>query len=231
MSFSYTRTREQLARMVLRKLGILASGGSDVSADMDIVYEAVDLRLKEYHRLGIMWRKVDKIPLSFTVSAGNNTGSATTDILFPIMMTIADNSNDEPVSIIGIREYAAIEDKTETGRPTKALWVGSAEFKFWPVPIETATAKLVYERIATDTTAGTAPDVDVSMLRWLKDIIAYDIADDFGQDEQKIQRLFVESGKAELNIRKLAVQRVDYAPVAVDDFDGRPYHRASDYGR
>jgi len=59
------------------------------------------------------------------------------------------------------------------------------------------------------------------MLRWLKDIVAYDLGDDFSMSEQKMQRLEREAMIAERNIRKLAVQHVDYGHVYVDDFDGR----------
>lgn len=220
MSIAFTRTREQLARMVLRKLGVLGTG-SDISADMDLVYEAVDLRLKTMHKDGIFWRKVDEVPLSFSLDASVNTASATADILFPIKVTVLDGQRDEPVTLIGPREYAAIPEKGETGTPTKAMWKGGAEFIFHPVPLTATTAKLLYNKIADDTSAGSAPDVEVSMLRWLKDIIAYDLGDEFAQSEAKMQRLRSESGVAERAIHKLAMPpRVDLAPVAVDDWTG-----------
>ena len=83
MPTSFTRTRYQLAQMVLRKLGVLAAGGADVSADLEVCFEAIDLRLKEMHRQGIFWRKVDEVPLSFTVDASTISASATADILSP----------------------------------------------------------------------------------------------------------------------------------------------------
>ena len=70
MSVTFTRTREQLRSMVLRKLGVMGSATSVASADADIVYEAIDLRLKELHKKGILWRKVDKVPASFAITAG-----------------------------------------------------------------------------------------------------------------------------------------------------------------
>lgn len=232
MSVSFTRTRYQLAQMVLRKLGALAAGGSDVSADLDVVYEAMDLRLKEMHRLGIFWRKVDRVPVTGSASAGTisaHVGSS--DILFPIKMMIVDGSVDQPVELIGIREYAAIQTKTETGLPTKALWKGSDEFLFHPVPVSATTVKLVYERIADDTSHGTAPDVEVSMLRWLKDVLVYDVGDDFQQPETKMARFMKESVIAERNIRKLAVERKDSTRVPVDDWCDGNEHRETDYGR
>lgn len=230
MTTSFTRTREQLATLCLRKLGILAANQTAASADAELVYEAADLRLKEMHRLGIFWRKVEEVPLSFTVSAGNSTASATADILFPIALFIADSSRDEPVEIINVRQYAGIEDKDQTGLPVKALWEGGATFRLWPVPTTTTTAKLVYEKIADDTTAGAAIDVDVSMLRWIRDIICYDLGDIYGKPEGTMLRWQQEATIAERNIRKLNAQKVDFAPVAVDDFDSPRFGGETDYG-
>lgn len=218
MTTSFTRTREQLRTMVLNKVIQLGSATA-TSADSDTVYEAIDLRLKEMHRLGVYWRKVNKTPLSFTITANTSSASASADILFPIAMQVLDGSSDYGVQIIDIREYAAIPNKADTGVPTKALWNGSAEFIFWPVPTATTTAKLTYEKIADDTSAGSAIDVDVSMLRWIRDMVAYDIGDYFGVPDGKMLRWMKESEMAEKNIRKLAVQNVDFSAVAVDNFD------------
>jgi hypothetical protein len=220
VSYSYSRTREQLATMVLRKLGIISATQTGATADVDLVYEAADLRLKEMHRLGVVWRYVSNTPLSFAVTANVATASATADIQFPIALFITENSMDEPVQLISVSQYAGLEDKAKTGLPEKALWRGGAEFQFWPVPTATTTAKLVYERIATDTTASAAIDVDISMVRWIRDILCYDLGDVYGKSEQTMMRYERESEKAERNIRKLNAQRVDYAPVAVDDFTG-----------
>jgi len=218
MTISFTRTREQLCRMVLRKLGVLASGGADVSADMDVVYEAIDVRVKEMHRQGIFWRKVDETALSFSLTASTSSASSTVDILFPIKMTVVDTSVDFPVDIISPVQYAAIVDKASTGIPSKALWKGSAEFLFWPVPYAATTAKLIYEKFADDTAASTAPDVEVSMLRWLQDIIAYDLGDAFAQSEPKMVRLRGEAQTAEKNIRKLNALRVNISTVSVNEW-------------
>ena len=231
MATSFTRTRKQLADMVLRKLGVLAAGGAEVSADLEVCFEAIDLRLKEMHRQGIFWRKVEEVPLSFTVAASTISASATADILFPIRMTVADGSMDEPVSIIGIKEYAQIEDKNQAGFPTKALWKGGAEFLFHPIPTAASTGKLVYEKLADDTSHGAAPDVEVSMLRWLKDIVAYDIGDDFEQPEGKMQRFLRESLVAEKNIRMLNAERKSFSRIAVDEWDDYLDRRESDYDR
>jgi len=222
MTTSFTRTRTQIANLVLGKLGVLEAGGTARSLDSDVVYEAIDLRLKEMHRLGIFWRKVTNVPVTFSLDSGINSASATADVLFPIKMLVVNGSTDEPVDIIGKLEYAALPDKDITGFPTKALWKGGAEFLFYPVPSESTTAKLTYEKIADDSSADAVVDVDVSMIRWLSDILKYDLADQFGKSEQTILRYKSESELAERNIRKLAVQNVDLSRVAVDDCDSPP---------
>lgn len=233
MPYTFNRTRTQLANLVDSKIGALAAGGTALSADADVIYEAIDLRLKEIHRLGIFWRKVPTVPLSFSLAAGVNSASATGDILFPISMTVSDGSKDEPVDIIGVREYAAIENKGESGFPTKALWKGSAEFLFHPVlgASASATAKLIYERYIDDTSSGGTMDVDVAMLRHLANIVAYDVGDFFGVDEPKMMRWGRDAKRAELDIRKLSVEHKDYSPVAVDDWGSRMDRSVTDYGR
>jgi hypothetical protein len=231
MSTTFTRTREQLRSMVLRKLGVIGAATSVVSVDADIVYEAIDLRLKEMHRLGIYWRKVDEVPFVFSVgSAVASAHVLTTDIQFPILLTIRDGSSDEMVEIVGTQEWAAIPDKTRTGLPEKALWAGSDEFLFYPIPVVNTSARLTYERIANDTTAGSAVDAEVSMMRWMKDIIAYDVGGDFGMDEARMNRFMKEAAIAEKNIRKLAVERKSYGPVAVDSWEYPNLGRETDYG-
>ena len=230
MTTSFTRTRNQMADLVLGKLGVKANGVSADSADMEIIYEALDLRLKEIHKLGIFWRKVDETAISFSLTANTSSASATGDILFPIKMTVVDGSLDEPVVIVGTLEYAAIENKAEQGLPTKALWKGGTEFLFHPVTTVATTAKLVYEKLIDDTANATAPDVEVSMMRALKDIVAYDCGDHFGIPEGKLMRWKADAMQAERDIRKLSVERKGFARVAVDDWCEPPEHRRTDYG-
>src|SRR3990167_8050211 len=188
MSTSFSRTRTQIATLVLGKLGVLAPGETVQSADAALVYEAIDLRLKEMHRLGTFWRKVTSVPVTFSLSSGIATASAGAgDILFPLKVTFTNGTDDDPVDIIGYREYAAIPDKTTTGNPEKVMWKGGSEFIFHPVPSADGTAKLLYEKIADDTTAGAAIDVDVSMIRPMMDLVKYDVADDFGVPEPIVQ--------------------------------------------
>lgn len=233
MTTSFTRTRNQIVQRVLGKV-IKIGAATPTSADNDTVAEALDLRIKSLHEMGIFWRKVTTVPVTFSLTAGVNSASGGNgDILFPIKVTWTNGSNDDPVDLIGIVDYAAIEDKGRSGNPEKVLWKGGSEFIFYPVPGANGTAKLLYEKIADDTVSSAAVDVDVAMIRPLIDIIKYDVADDYGVPEATINRWAIEAQKAERAIRKLGAQHVDYAPVAVDDFDNRQPNsrRATDYDR
>ena len=233
MSTSFTRTRLEIARRVLGKVTKAAPAAASVaSADLDTCYEALDLLLKEMHKRGIFWRKVTTVPVTFSLTAGIATASAGAgDILFPMKLTFSNEDTDQPIYLMGISEYAELQDKTQTGEPIRALWKGGSEFIFFPVPTSNGTAKLLYEKIADDTSAGAAVDIDVAMIRPMMDLIKYDVADDFGIDEQIQQRWRVEAQQAEIDIRKLGVQHTDLATIAVDDWAGRQdlSGRTSDY--
>jgi hypothetical protein len=217
---SFTRTRTQLAQRILGKV-IKIGSQSMASADSDVVYEAIDLRIKELHKMGIFWRKVTPVPVEFSLTGGQVSASAGAgDILFPITITWNNAGTSYPVYIAGPREYAEIPDKETEGNPQLALWKGGTEFLFYPVPAEDGVAELLYQKIVDDTSAGAAVDVDVSMLRCLIDIIKYDVADDYGVDEQIQQRWRVEAERAQIDLRKLGTPRVDLTAVAVDDFEG-----------
>lgn len=230
MSTSFSRTRNQIVQTVLSKV-IKIGAQTPTSADNDTVAEALDLRLKSLHEMGIYWRKVTTVPVTFSLTAGVASASVGGDILFPIKATWTNGSNDDPVDIINYVQYAEIEDKGRTGSPTKMLWKGGTEVVFYPVPSASGTAKLLYEKIADDTVSSSAVDVDVAMIGSLITIIKCDVADHFGIPETTIARWEREARRAEIAIRKLGAPRVDYAPVPVDDFDGRVPNsrRESDY--
>lgn len=232
MSTSFTRTRNQIADLVLGKLGVAVAGVTADSAYQVLVYEALDMRLKEMHRLGVYWRKVTQRAVSFPVVANtvSVSASAVADILYPIALTLNIGSVEDRVDIISYTEYAKIPDKTRQGNPDRAMWTGnvSGEFILYPIPIQNSTMSLVYEKITDDSSASAGADIDVSMIRWMKDILAYDLGDQFEIDEAKMARFEREAAIAERNIRKLGNPKVSLATVAVDDWTSTRRAR-SDY--
>lgn len=226
----FSRTREQLAALVLGKLGVLASGGSASANDLAVVYEAIDLRLKEMHHLGTFWRKVAPTASTFNITA--NTASAAhglTDLLFPVSLHVTVNSVDEPITIISPIYYAGLGEHTQQGDAIYAMRNG-ANFIFWPVPTANRTVKILYQKIIDDTEASIAPDVEVSMMKSLAILIAYDLADQFGIPESKIRRWETYAIKAERTIQNLSALEVDLLPVAVDSFgDNRTSRNKRDW--
>jgi hypothetical protein len=142
-----------------------------------------------------------------------------------------DDGIDDFLELITPIQYAKIEDKTQTGVPIKAVWRGPlspSEFWFWPVPAVAGVVKLTYEKFMDDTSASAAPDVDVAMMRSLKNLVRYDVADYWGKPEPTILRWERVAKEAEKIIRKVNAPRVDYKTIAVDDFDDST-RRETDY--
>lgn len=293
MTTTFTRTRQQLADAILRKLGVLDPGGTVEADHYAVVYEAMDLRLKSLHSLGVFWRKVPgrttksvsgitrtgstatatstahgyavgtvvtvaganeadynitaKITAvttntfdyavagtpttpatgTITVTAAAEMDVATTanvatvlapgDMLLPLWLGARDVSDDFEIRLVGAREYAEVRTKSDTGRPELAYLVGST-FYLHPIPDSAYVLKLVYEKMIEDTATGLAPDVDVAMLRALKLLVAYDVADDFGVAEARMARLAMEARAAERDIRVLSAPRIDPSPVKVVNY-------------
>jgi hypothetical protein len=213
----FTRTREQLRDMVLRKLRVLGIDRTANSEEEEIVNEAIDLRLKELHRIGTLWWNVASSQRNLTVSNGVATVTAPGDMYAPISLHIRLNDQDYPVDLVHHRVYQEIGTKLDTGRPEVAEFIGGV-FRLYPVPDQAYTAKLTYERIIQDTAANTAPDVPVSMLLWLKVLVAYDVADDFRVPEPRLIRLEREAKVAERNLRTLNTVKFETQPVPVEYF-------------
>lgn len=214
---AYTRTREQLRDLVLRKVRVLGVDRTASSEEEAIVDEAIDLRLKELHRLGTLWWKVAAASTSVALTGNVATAVAPADMWAPITVKINLNNEDYPVSIVDTRYYQNIGTKLDTGRP-EVVVVSAGLLRFYPVPDQAYTAKIVYEKIVSDTAPGTPPDVDVSLIRWVKDLVAYDVGDDFRVPEPRMMRFAAESQKAERNIRALIAPRIDNQPVPFESF-------------
>lgn len=67
------------------------------------------------------------------------------------------------------------------------------------------------------------------MMRSLKDLIKFDVADHWGKPEATIARFERNALKAEKTLRKLNALRVDYTRVKVDDFEDTVDGHETDY--
>jgi hypothetical protein len=201
-SYSFTLTREKLAIQVLEKLRILSEGETPNDEDKLKVYDAIDARLKELHALGTLWFNVAGVATTLTLTPAINTVQLPDNILYPVTVTITDDGVNYPVSIIEHTDFHLIRDVTRSDRPCQFFCYDAIGY-LYPIPDKPYTLNLTYERIAADTKVSTPPNVEVSMLRSLKNMVAYDLADTFNQPEDRIARFKAESDDAVLTIRKL----------------------------
>lgn len=207
-TYSFTRTREQLRDMILRKLRARSDFQTPSAGDNALVYEAMDLRLKELHSLQKLWFQVAGAASNVALVADTATTNAPTDCLFPVSMNIRIGTEDCPVDIIGHQEYQAIANKLDTGQPEKAFFSGGV-LRWWPVPNQNYTGKMTYEAIAEDTAANTAPDLPVPMMRSFSIICAADLIDSFAVPEARAARLLKEADRAHIDIARLNAERVN----------------------
>jgi hypothetical protein len=219
-TYTWTRTREQVRDAALRKIGVLGEGqtaGANASA---VAFEALDARLKELHKLGVLWWNVSGAQTTLSLAAGTATVSlsAVTDFLFPVSLMFVSGTDQQPIDIIGHREYQAIPNKTQQGEPEQAYFAGGSVY-FWPVPSTNGSAKLTYQAIAEDSASNTRPDVPVEMLRSLSIVLAHDVMDDFGIADIRpatAQRIASQLPDALASIRALNAQKVGNTTITPD---------------
>lgn len=214
-TYTFTRTREQLRDMVLRKLGAYEIGNPPEPEEALMVYEGIDLRLKELHKKQILWWQVS--PAATTVLLTASTATLPADLLFAVTLKLTVGGEDRDIDLIDHRTYQDIQNKADTGEPTKALVSGQTAY-LWPVPNATYSARLTYQAISADTEQNTAPDVPVSMLRPLSVLVSADLADAFQVPEAKVRRLMQEAEMAQKDIASLNAQSTSATPVTPEYF-------------
>lgn len=201
-TYSFTRTREQLAVQIADKLHVLGEGDVLDGQDAQKICEGIDQKLKELHAIQTLWFNVAPVATSITLTANVGTATAPTDLLYPVSAVIRIGSTDDHVDIVSHAFYHALEDKVTTGQPIYLYHSGST-FYLNPIPDSAYALKITYEAIAADTAAATAPDVQVSMMNALRDLVTYELSDTFSQPEQRVVRFAQQAVLAEQKIRKL----------------------------
>lgn len=217
-TYRFTRTREQLRNRVLSKLRVLDPGEAPTAEDSATVMEAMDLRLKEMHQLGVLWWRVSGATSDLSLTSGSATVTVTADgFLFPVSLQLRVGTDDQDIEIISHRQYQAIPNKADTGEPEQAFFDGTTAY-FWPVPNSDYTAKLTYQTTGADTATGVAPDVEVGAMRAFVVIVASDLIDDFQVQEDHARRILSEAQEAWRTIRALNSPRVDSTPVEITSY-------------
>lgn len=217
-TYTWSRKREQLAAMVLRKLGAVGIGVTPASEDTAIVYDAMDARLKELHTLGNLWWNVAPAQTSITLTAGAATASiAASDFLYAVTANLVVGNEQKPLEIVSHLQYQAIPNKAQTGEPESVFISGSMAY-LWPVPESTGTMRITYEAIAADTQTNTIADIPTAATRAFVLLIVADLVDEFGVPDPAAQRMLSQGKAAERTIRMVAQERVDTATVKIEAF-------------
>ena len=209
-TYAFALTREQMARKVLGKLGALDPNETTSAQDLAGVSDAMDMRLKELHALGILWFNVSGAQTDVALTGGTATASlaALTDFLFPVSMMIAVGNDQFPIEIIGHADYQSIQDKASQGEPARVFIAGSTAY-FYPVPQISYTAKLTYQAIAADAEIAQPLDLGAGMARSFIDVVAGDLIDEYQVQEPQASRLMARQGQGLAMLRTLNAQRID----------------------
>lgn len=218
-TYTFTRTREKLRDMILRKLGLQDPGETPDAETAEVVYEAISIRLRELHRLGIMWYQVAPAATSLSTVGGTATVSLSTvtDFLFPVSVSLVVGTEDKPLDLIDHRQYQAIPTKTEAGEPEKAFVAGGSIY-LWPVPEANGTLKVTYQAISADQEPATAADMPLEFTRSFAILCASDLLTDFSVPAQTAQIIIGQVPGAEKTIKALSAQRSDSSAVVTDYF-------------
>lgn len=215
-----TVTLSAMRSLILRKLRYLDPGESPTSTDNAVVDEALNLRLKMLHKLGVIWYNVDGGTTSITLVAGTATKSLTsiTDFLTPVSFKLTISGEDRDIHIISHREYQNIPTKADSGEPEKVFVSPAQTAYFWPTPDSNYTVKLTYQALPADVSTVSALDMPVALTRSIVTLTANDLVDDFGCPESLAQRLAKEAEKAERDIRALNTEPVDTTTVEMTSY-------------
>lgn len=214
-TYAFTRTREQMRDMILRKLGVKEAGQTPSSEDAEIVYEAMALRLRSLHRMGIQWYQVAPGESSVAITAGvaSVSLSAITDLLFPVSVMLTVGTDQQEVEIIDHARYQAIPTKTERGEP-QFVYITRSTAYMWPVPQSNGTLKLTYEAISADLETGVAPDIPVECMMPFATLVAFDLMTDFDVTQTRQAALTMQVEPSMKTIRALTVERASTGTVA-----------------
>ena len=209
-TYAFSLTREQMARKVLGKLGALDPNDPTSAQDLVVVSDAMDMRMKELHALGILWFNVAGAQTDVALTSGTATASlsAITDFLFPVSMMLAVGNDQFPIEIIGHAEYQAIQDKARQGEPEN-VFISGETARFYPVPQQNYTANLTYQAIAADAEISQPLDLGAGMARSFIDVIAGDLIDEYQVQEPQASRLIARQGQGLAMLRTLNAQRVN----------------------
>lgn len=218
-TYSFSLTLASVRDKIARMLGISEEGQALPPEDVVTINDAISLRLRELHELGILWWRVSGAQTSLAVSAGVATVEiSAADYLFPVSLALDVGTEQAPLHLIGHADYQGLPDKATQGQPDRAFISGTT-IRLYPTPALSYTAKLTYQAKSADLVAGSPVDAPIEMVRPLAALVAADLAEEFdGLDAGKVNRLLAGAGPAMATIRALNVQRTDSATITAEYF-------------
>lgn len=145
-------TVRELVTDAFLEAGILAQGESVSAEDGAFGLRKLNRLLDSWSADGLLVFKTVQESLSISASGVTIGVGSTLNTQAPIQIVnagIVVNGVESPVDVIGPKEYAEIQSKSQTGRPSKLYHEGRGEgslLYFWPVPDQTYTLKLFSQK-------------------------------------------------------------------------------------
>jgi hypothetical protein len=146
--------------------------------DLKTAIRSLNFLMVEWANRGLNLWTIEEVQLP--VTSGTNVYTLDAQTIDVIESVVRDNDNDIKLERIGLGSWAAISNKTQTGRPYLVYverLVGETKLNLWPVP--DASYTVVYWRLKRMQDAGGAvsdPDVPFRFLPALVAGLAYMIA-------------------------------------------------------
>lgn len=224
MTTTWNLTREQIGKAALRKVGNLARGATPRQDDLQICYDALDGILKELPIYGYSWPQIAPAQAVVTLVAATATATLPTDYYGnPILTYLDAGGNEVPLPLLSLAEWNDIIRKTDPAAYPQFGYIGPDNvLHVWPVQTANVSARLVYQKILSDTSPTAISGIDQTMVNGLVYGVAFAISDEFPSEPEKVARW----GALWAERRTLGIMTRTYASpgrITVDD-DCYPSH-------
>ena len=179
-TYIWTQTRAQAIAGALRKLGVLASGGTPTANQTSDANDALNAIVKAFHADGMpLWAIMSKTftvtsgTASYTLGVGQTVDTPPPLKIIQALRTVS-GASSTPMNIIDRYDYENLPD-TATGLPVYLYYqplISTGTVKLWPIPNDsTTTIEVHYQRPFQDM-AATGDNFDFPPY-WMQAIIYY----------------------------------------------------------
>lgn len=198
----------RFVELVLRKVWALSSGESASAEDYADTKELIDASMDSMRANGVLWWAVKVEDVAFSgPTAPRPADCAACVYAF---------WGGKRVRLIERLEYERIQDKTQAGDP-QVLLDDLSTLSVWPVP-SAGDLRLTYQREIIPAQQSGDMDVPRAIIRPLIDYMANDISSFFTPPADVQVKIKEDGVRAFLQIRSLAEQDSEPAPVEAEYF-------------